>query len=122
MTFCFSLPAAGKKQFIKDKVRHNLSMEKLVTIILLVISMHSNSQESSISVTGEYYLRGVMETASGFKLNQDSTFQFFFSYGALDRYGSGTWTHTNNKIIFNSIKQHEADFAIIQSQKQEGKK
>jgi hypothetical protein len=30
-------------------------------------------------VTGEYYLRGVMETASGFRFNADSTFDFFFS-------------------------------------------
>jgi hypothetical protein len=32
----------------------------------------------SSSPVGEYYLRGVMETACGFKLNEDSTFQFFF--------------------------------------------
>jgi hypothetical protein len=40
------------------------------------------------NITGVYNLRGVMEMASGFKLNNDSSFEFYFSYGALDRYGS----------------------------------
>jgi hypothetical protein len=66
---------------------------------------------------GEYYLRGVMETASGFKLNADSTFEFFYSYGALDRYGSGTWKQVDGTIIFNSRPQPEKDFAIIKSEK-----
>ncbi len=69
---------------------------------------------------GEYYLRGVMETASGFKLNPDSTFEFFFSYGALDRYGSGTWKHVNGNIIFDSRPQPPRDFALIKSKKVPG--
>ena len=69
---------------------------------------------------GEYYLRGVMETASGFKLNADSTFQFFYSYGALDRYGSGTWKQVDGNIIFNSRSQPAKDFAFIKSEKAPG--
>ncbi|MES1219755.1 MAG: hypothetical protein ABUT20_29915 [Bacteroidota bacterium] len=68
-------------------------------------------------MTGEYYLRGVMETASGFKVNPDSTFEFFLSYGALDRYGSGKWTVKDNEIIFNSAKKHGQDFELISSRK-----
>ncbi len=37
--------------------------------------------------------------ASGFLLNPDKTFQFFFSYGALDRTGTGTWTEKNGQLI-----------------------
>jgi len=66
------------------------------------------------TVIGEYYLQGVMETASGFKLNPDSTFEFFFSYGALDRSGTGTWKQDGNKIIFNS-KPGTKGFALINS-------
>ena len=69
---------------------------------------------------GEYYLRDVMETASGFKLNSDSTFEFFFSYGALDRYGSGTWKVENGNIIFNSRPQPDKDFVLIKSAKVPG--
>ena len=60
------------------------------------------AQEKTVAVVGEYYLRGVMEMASGFKLKADSTFEFFFSYGALDREGTGTWTQQGDKLIFNS--------------------
>src|SRR5581483_8919909 len=67
---------------------------------------------------GEYYLKGVMETASGFKLNADSTFEFFFSYGALDRYGYGTWKVHNNNITLNSRRIYPGkDFKMVDSEK-----
>ncbi|HRH60997.1 MAG TPA: hypothetical protein PL045_10535 [Chitinophagaceae bacterium] len=71
--------------------------------------------QAQSSISGEYYLRGVMETASGFKLNDDSTFQFFFSYGALDRYGQGTWAVHDGKIIFNSKPYPGKDFKLVSS-------
>ena len=75
------------------------------------------AQTAHISPAGEYYLRGVMETASGFKLEEDSSFQFFFSYGALDRFGSGKWTTKDDKVILNSLKKHASDFELVKSQK-----
>ena len=66
-------------------------------------------------VTGEYYLRGVTEVGSGFLLKPDSTFQFFFSYGALDREGSGTWQLKGKEIVFNSRIRPDHDFALIKS-------
>src|SRR5450432_943541 len=64
------------------------------------------------ALPGEYYLQGVMETASGFLLKPDSSFQFFFSYGALDRHGSGKWAVKENKLILNSAARPEYDFAL----------
>lgn len=69
--------------------------------------------QKTATVAGEYYLRGVMETASGFKLNEDGTFQFFFSYGALDRSGEGTWKLNGNKVIFESPKPKSQGFALL---------
>lgn len=71
-------------------------------------------------MNGEYYLRGVMETASGFKLNSDSTFEFFFSYGALDRFGLGTWQYVNGEIVLNSRPQPAKDFALVKKEKVPG--
>jgi hypothetical protein len=79
-----------------------------------------NAQPATSSLAGEYYLRGVMETASGFKLNTDSTFQFFFSYGSLDRYGSGKWTSKNDHVTLNSEIKHPRDFALVRSMKKPG--
>ena len=63
---------------------------------------------------GEYYLNRVKETASGFKLNPDGSFLFFFTYGAMDRYGSGNWTIENDQVILQSKPWHGKDFALIQ--------
>lgn len=73
------------------------------------------AQTKAPSVVGEYYLTGVRETACGFKLNGDSSFQFFFSYGALDRFGEGRWTAKGNTISFNSKLKREHDFALLKS-------
>lgn len=53
--------------------------------------------------------------ASGFLVKPDGDFQFFFSYGALDRQGSGRWTTENGRIIFNSTAKPLADFALVES-------
>ena len=66
-------------------------------------------------VAGIYYLQRVKETASGFKLNIDGTFQFFFTYGALDRFGLGNWTMTDETIILQSRPWGGKDFALINS-------
>lgn len=67
------------------------------------------------NITGVYNLSGVMETASGFKLNKDSTFEFYFSYGALDRYGSGTWKIRNGQVSFRSKPWPGKDFKLVKS-------
>ena len=59
--------------------------------------MNSYAQDTlNLSPVGEYHLTGVMETASGIRINQDSTFDFYFSYGAIDREGHGKWSYRNN--------------------------
>lgn len=67
------------------------------------------------SIAGEYYLTGMMEMASAFRLSADGTFQFFFSYGALDRYGSGHWKIEGNTIILNGATAPVADFTLLSS-------
>lgn len=69
------------------------------------------------SIAGEYYLKGVHEMASGFLLKPDNTFEFFFSYGALDRYGRGHWTLLDNKITFNSRPWPGYDFSLSSHRK-----
>ncbi len=76
--------------------------------------MHAQTTEN---IAGAYFLQGVMETGSGFKLNTDSSFQFFYSYGALDRYGSGKWKVENNKVILNSKPYPGKDFKLTDSAK-----
>jgi len=91
---------------------------KRIYLLLFFIFKYAIMQAQTTLSTpvGEYYLRGVMETACGFKLNEDSTFQFFFSYGALDRQGEGKWLVKGNDIIFNSKEKPAQDFAMLTPQ------
>jgi hypothetical protein len=95
-------------------------MKVSLTIIFscfIVTAMKSPTVQSTIA--GEYYLQGVMETASGFKLNADSSFQFFFMYGAMDRYGRGQWSVQGDSVILTSTQRQTHDFALEKSEKGE---
>ena len=56
-----------------------------------------------------------MEVTSGIQLNEDSTFQFYFSYGALDRFGSGKWSVQSDYIVLNSRPYPGKDFKLVKS-------
>jgi len=90
----------------------------LVFLLLLIVTAMTNAQQKS--PVGTYLLQGVREMASGFELKADSTFEFFFSYGALDRYGKGKWKQQGNKIIFNSSPHQGKDFKLTDSSKKDG--
>jgi hypothetical protein len=66
-------------------------------------------------VAGIYYLHNVIETASGFKLDIDGSFRFFFTYGSLDRYGSGKWILDNDRVILTSRPWPGKDFSLVNS-------
>lgn len=68
-------------------------------------------------LAGSYFLKGVKETASGFQLKPNYTFTFFFTYGGLDRYGSGRWSQEKNTIVFNSRVKPARDFKLLSARK-----
>ncbi|MBD2699711.1 hypothetical protein IC229_03615 [Spirosoma sp. BT702] len=82
----------------------------------------SNAQPTPKSLAGEYYLRGVQEVGSGIKLNDDFTFEFFFVYGALDRFGKGTWKLQGKQVILTSSQRPPKDFALVTSKTVPGNK
>ena len=92
-------------------------MSKFLFIFLILMN---SVKAQSINPVGEYYLRGVMETASGFQLKSDSTFLFFYSYGMLDRFGRGTWKMDQGHIILNSRPRPAVDFKLLASRKLPG--
>lgn len=64
-------------------------------------------------IAGFYKLQEVKTTDSGFKLNPDGSFRFFFTYGAVDRYGAGNWTIDNDQVILQSRPWSGKDFASV---------
>ena|SRR5688572_2827528 len=87
---------------------------KILTVFILA-EFHAIAQ--SPSPVGIYYLEGVMETASGIKLDADSTFEFFFSQGALDRTGKGKWSKEGDDLILQSEGLPAPGFTLMKSEK-----
>ncbi|MBG9377828.1 hypothetical protein I5907_16430 [Panacibacter sp. DH6] len=95
-------------------------MKMTVILFVTIFTISTTMQAQRDSITGVYELTGINEVASGFKLNTDSSFEFYFSYGALDRSGSGKWRINGDKIIFNSAAWPGRDFRLIQSEFEPG--
>ena len=99
-------------------------MKKLLCIVyFLNLNTYLMQAQTNETITGEYQLRGVMEMASGLLLKPDSTFEFFFSYGAMDRGGSGKWqwSEKDSMLILNTVNRHPSDYALTNSRKGPGK-
>jgi hypothetical protein len=66
---------------------------------------------SQTNITGEYFFRKT-EMVARFNFTKAGTFQFLFSYGAVDRTASGTYTIEGNKIKLKSNKEPGRDFTV----------
>jgi hypothetical protein len=95
---------------------------KFTLKVLLFLMITTQMTAQSVSPAGIYYLEGVMETESGMKLDADSTFEFFFSQGALDRTGKGRWIVKGDEIILQSDSLPAKGFVLVKSVKIKGKK
>ena len=71
-----------------------------------------------VAIAGEYYLEGLREMASGFLLRPDGSFNFFFTYGAMDRFGAGKWVEKNGQLNLSSRAKPPYDFALVESKTQ----
>ena len=58
----------------------------------------SQAKPAEASLAGEYELSGVMETGSGLLLRGDGSFEWYFSYGALDLGARGKWTRKGDVV------------------------
>lgn len=66
---------------------------------------------NSVQLQGEYYFRQT-EMVAGFKFSVDENFQFFFSYGAVDRHAAGTFSVEGNLVKLKSDKEPGRDFTV----------
>ncbi|PSL24241.1 hypothetical protein [Dyadobacter jiangsuensis] len=89
--------------------------QTLYLLSVLLLTGSAAAAQVPKSIPGEYHLQGVMETASAILLKPDSTFELYFSYGAMDRQGNGKWQFQDGKIILNSRQRPERDFALVTS-------
>lgn len=74
----------------------------------------------SQNIFGIYSLTGIHDMAASFRLNADSTFDFFYAYGAADRFADGTFTVQGDQVILKSSKLPGNDFSVDKQYKQSG--
>lgn len=72
---------------------------------------------SQKTIEGEYYFRK-MEMASGFNFTRDGKFQFFYTYGAVDRSATGSFEVDGDTLKLKSDKEPGKDFTIASQAKQ----
>ena len=72
---------------------------------------------SDKDLAGEYYVEGVMAVGFVILLKDDHTFQMFFTYGALDKTGEGTWKKSGDSVILDSGMRPASDFKMVSSKK-----
>lgn len=71
---------------------------------------------SQKTIQGEYYFRKT-EMASGFNFSADGKFEFFFTYGAVDRSATGTFKVEGDSVKLKSNKEAGKDFMITAQSK-----
>jgi hypothetical protein len=89
-------------------------LKKTITILLLIVNLQTMSQTK---IQGEYYFRKT-EMVAGFNFSAAGTFQFFFSYGAVDRSAAGSFTVEKNIIKLKSNKEAGKDFTVTAQAKE----
>jgi hypothetical protein len=72
---------------------------------------------SQTKIQGEYAFRKT-EMVAGFNFSAAGTFQFFFSYGAVDRTATGTFTVEGKTIKLKSNKEAGKDFTVTAQSKE----
>lgn len=58
-----------------------------------------NASACSAAQAAEYEIDGVMETGSGLLLRADCSFEWYFSYGALDLGARGRWESNGDGVV-----------------------
>lgn len=72
---------------------------------------------SQPKLEGTYFFRKT-ELVAGFHFSADGNFQFFFSYGAVDRNASGSFTVEDNTVKLKSDKEPGKDFTVVSESKE----
>jgi len=97
-------------------VHQLLIMKKSMLFIFIMVNLKVMGQSA---LHGEYYFNK-QEMVAGFNFLIDSKFEFFYSYGAVDRSATGTYSITNDTLHLLSDKAPGNDFTV-KAQSKEGK-
>ena len=69
------------------------------------------------TLSGVYRLQNAREMAAAFEFTDDGKFQFYFVYGAADRFANGTYSIEGNTLKLISNKRPGTDFTVLRETK-----
>ena len=95
--------------------RSTSNMKKSIFYLLLFITIKAMPQ---LKMRGEYIFSR-QEMVAGFNFLPDGKFQFFYSYGAVDRSATGTFSIKGDTLKLKSDKEAGKDFTIADQSKQQ---
>lgn len=87
-------------------------MKALPLLLYFLFQFIVGTLMAQTDLSGEYQLAPLPEIAAGFQLKKDSSFEFYFIYGAIDRYGKGSWTVEGNEVVLNSSPGAHPPFVL----------
>ena len=87
-------------------------MLKILLAVKIFAIMSLMQKLSAQDIAGEYYIKGNHEMVAAFKFDADSSFEFYFVYGAVDRTAKGTYTVNGKNILLKSDKPAGHDFTV----------
>ena len=68
---------------------------------------HKIAKTPDPKIAGIYYLRGVMETASGLKLDENGRYEWYLAVGSLDLVSKGVWHRQGDHIQLISDQENK---------------
>ncbi|MEO6547240.1 MAG: hypothetical protein ABIN94_04550 [Ferruginibacter sp.] len=81
-------------------------------ILLVLLLLAANQLFSQSAIQGEYHFSR-QEMVAGFNFLPAGKFEFYYSYGAVDRTATGTFTVKGDAIKLKSDKASGKDFTIL---------
>jgi len=71
-------------------------------------------------VPGTYQLRGIPETAAAIVLYADGNFDFYYSYGAVDRHAYGSWSEDASALQLTTAYPEANGFVLLEAKHVQG--
>lgn len=91
-------------------------MKTKINVLLFPVIIHFQAM-SQTKLEGGFSFRKT-EMVAGFHFSAAGTFQFFFSYGAVDRSATGSFTVEGNAVKLKSDKEPGKDFTVTSQSKE----
>lgn len=99
-------------------MQNNNFIKTIIFSFMLITGFKAFAQKT---IESSYRLVGIQDMAAGFQFKKDGTFEFYYMYGASDRFAKGTYTIDGDTIKLKSEKEAGKDFTITTQSKKGSK-